>query len=125
MSRTQMSPGPPFANATYLLSGDNSGPRNSASAPAASIRPPLAPYHTSSELPPEVVKLLLALVRYVSVPVVDSEKGYVNRAGGANGSATGNGAPVTSRRLTSNGCAISAPSRMNTTWPVDEYFASA
>ena len=55
----------------------------------------------------------------------DSENGYVNAAGGANGSATGNGAPVSSRRFRSNDCAISAPSRMNMRWPLGEYLASA
>ena len=70
-----MSPGPPRAKATYLASGESSGPRNSASVPTGSSRAPLWSVHHSSVLPPPTPPPVLALVLKASVPFIESENG--------------------------------------------------
>src|SRR5262245_59463309 len=94
MSSTRMSAGAPRPKATYLASGESSGPRYSASAPAASPRVPFLSNQTSKVLPPTPPPAAVGLVRYASAPVMETEKGNVSAADGANGSAITNAAPV-------------------------------
>src|SRR5262245_36521824 len=85
-----MSAGEPLAKATFVASGESSGPRNSASVAAGSCRDPLLSYQTRIVGPRVPPPPAFEFVRNAIAPVIETENGYASTVGGANGSATGN-----------------------------------